>query len=81
MPEHFLLDFLHARQAVETRFFHGMLPLPFSTAEIDDGLVLGAAVELDAWVDVGFLNGGLLRFEVGEGPVVMWRWSVVMSIE
>lgn len=59
VPEHFLLDFLHARHAVETRFFHGVfvLVLPVSgiavelrlPVELDDiPPAAGAAVELDS---------------------------------
>jgi hypothetical protein len=90
VPEHFLLDFLHARHAVETRFFHGVFVCPLSSIAVEIRLLLenilvppgaaGAAVELDAWVDVEFLKGGgLLWSEIGEGPVVMWRWSEVIS--
>lgn len=74
VPEHFLLDFLHARHAVETLFFHGVsVPVSVIAVEfavpVEDLVSLGGAVELDAWVDV--LNGGgLLWSEMGEGPVM-----------
>lgn len=94
MPEHFRLDFLHARQAVDTRFFH-VLVEPLAPAVLLVVLVVaGAAVELEAWAASGALvvvdiddflpvnpGGGLLWSEIGEGPVVIWRWSEVISAQ
>ena len=66
------LDFLQARHAVETLFFHVLLPLPPASAPAPPPLITEVD---DSPVGLGRPDAdpGPASSEVGEGPGASWR--------